>query len=69
MLGLHTPQTAVWQIVDEMPIIGFALGRKTDARWLIAAGLLLMAISNYWMSQMNLFISPGQVSGRVSSWS
>jgi DHA2 family multidrug resistance protein len=47
--------------VIAMPIIGFALGRKTDARWLIAAGLLLMAISNYWMSQMNLFISPGQV--------
>jgi len=44
-----------------MPIIGFMLGRKTDARWLIAAGLLLMAISNYWMSQMNLFISPGDV--------
>jgi len=30
-----------------MPIIGFMLGRKTDARWLIGAGLLLMAISNY----------------------
>jgi MFS transporter, DHA2 family, multidrug resistance protein len=44
-----------------MPIVGFALGRKTDARWLIGAGLLLMAISNYWMSQMNLSISPGQV--------
>jgi MFS transporter, DHA2 family, multidrug resistance protein len=37
------------------------LGRKTDARWLIVAGLVLMAISSYWMSQMNLFISPGQV--------
>jgi MFS transporter, DHA2 family, multidrug resistance protein len=35
--------------------------RKTDARLLIGAGLLLMAISNYWMSQMNLLISPGQV--------
>jgi DHA2 family multidrug resistance protein len=44
-----------------MPIVGFMLGRKTDARWLIGAGLLLMAISNYWMSQLNLFISPGQV--------
>jgi MFS transporter, DHA2 family, multidrug resistance protein len=47
--------------VIAMPIVGFVLGRKTDARWLIAAGLLLMAISNYWMSQLNLFISPGQV--------
>jgi MFS transporter, DHA2 family, multidrug resistance protein len=44
-----------------MPVVGFMLGRKTDARWLIGAGLLLMAISNYWMSQMNLFISPEQV--------
>jgi MFS transporter, DHA2 family, multidrug resistance protein len=44
-----------------MPVVGFLLGRKTDARWLIGAGLLLMAISNYWMSQMNLSISPGQV--------
>jgi DHA2 family multidrug resistance protein len=44
-----------------MPVVGFMLGRKTDARWLIGAGLLLMAISNYWMSQKNLFISPGQV--------
>src|SRR5262249_37514409 len=44
-----------------MPVVGFMLGHKTDARWLIGAGLLLMAISNYWMSQMNLSISPGQV--------
>ena len=44
-----------------MPFVGLALGRGTDARWLIAAGLLVMAIGNYWMSQMNLEISPGQV--------
>ncbi|MGH6777207.1 MAG: hypothetical protein ACRECL_04240 [Bradyrhizobium sp.] len=28
---------------------------------MIAGGLLVMAIGNYWMSQMNLGISPGQV--------
>lgn len=44
-----------------MPFVGRALGRGTDARWLIAAGLLVMAVGNYWMSQMNLDISPGQV--------
>jgi MFS transporter, DHA2 family, multidrug resistance protein len=44
-----------------MPIVGFMLGRKTDARWLIGAGLLLMAASNYWMSQMNLFVSPDEL--------
>ncbi len=47
--------------VVAMPFVGLALGRGMDARWLIAAGLLLMAVGNYWMSQMNLEISPGQV--------
>jgi DHA2 family multidrug resistance protein len=47
--------------VVAMPFVGRALGRGTDARWLIAAGLLVMAMGNYWMSQMNLDISPGQV--------
>jgi DHA2 family multidrug resistance protein len=43
-----------------MPVVGFLLGRGTDARWLIAAGLLGMTAGNYWMSQLNLDISPGQ---------
>ncbi len=47
--------------VTMLPIIGFLLGRGTDARWLIAAGLLVMAGGNYWMSQMNLSISPFDV--------
>ena len=46
--------------VFAMPIVGFLLGRGTDARWLIAAGLLIMTAGNYWMSQLNLDISPGQ---------
>ena len=44
-----------------MPIVGRLLGLGTDARWLIAVGLLIMAAGNYWMSQLNLDISPGQV--------
>jgi len=44
-----------------MPIVARLFGRGTDARWLIAAGLLLMTVANYWMSQLNLDISPGQV--------
>jgi DHA2 family multidrug resistance protein len=44
-----------------MPVVGFTLGRGTDGRWLIAAGLLAMTAGNYWMSQMTLDISPGQV--------
>jgi DHA2 family multidrug resistance protein len=44
-----------------MPFVGRALGKGTDARWLLAAGLLAMAVGNYWMSQMNLDVSPGQI--------
>jgi DHA2 family multidrug resistance protein len=40
--------------VVSMPVVGRLLGLGTDARWMIVAGL-------YWMSQMNLDISPGQV--------
>ncbi len=47
--------------VVAMPVVGFVLGRGTDARWVIIAGLLIMAAGNYWMSQLNLEISPGQV--------
>ncbi|HUB95232.1 MAG TPA: DHA2 family efflux MFS transporter permease subunit, partial [Stellaceae bacterium] len=46
--------------VVAMPLIGLTLGRGTDARWLIALGLLGMTVGNYWMSQMNLDISPGE---------
>ncbi len=42
-------------------LAGILLGRRIDARWLILLGLLVMAAGNYWMSQMNLEISPGQV--------
>ncbi len=44
-----------------MPVVGIALGRGLDGRWLIAGGLLAMTAGNYWMSQLNLDISPGQV--------
>ena len=47
--------------VATMPVIGYLLGRGMDARWLIMTGLLIMAGGNYWMSQMNLSISPLQV--------
>ena len=44
-----------------MLLVGILLGRRTDARWLIAAGLLVMAGGCYWMAQLNLSISPEQV--------
>lgn len=43
-----------------LPIVGRLLGWGIDARWLIAAGLLIMAVGNYWMTLMNLYFSPWQ---------
>ncbi len=49
--------------ISALVVVGVLLGRGVDARWLIAAGLLLLAGSNWWMSQLNLEISPYQVVG------
>src|SRR5205823_86601 len=49
--------------ISAMVIAGILMGRGADARWLIAAGLVVMAAANYWMSQLNLQISPWQVIG------
>jgi DHA2 family multidrug resistance protein len=46
-----------------MVVVGALLGRGLEARWSIAAGLLVMAAGNYWMARMNLQISPWQVVG------
>ena len=58
--GLVMSPAGLFSVLS-MPVIGVLLGRGTDARWLLAAGLLVMAAGNYWMSQMSLDISPGQV--------
>jgi MFS transporter, DHA2 family, multidrug resistance protein len=42
-------------------VVGLLLGRGIDARWLIAAGMIIMSLGNFWMSQMNLEISSWQV--------
>jgi DHA2 family multidrug resistance protein len=39
-------------------VVGRLIGRGLDVRWLIVAGLLIMAAGNYWMALMNLYISP-----------
>ena len=46
-----------------MVLVGFLMGRQWDARWLVAAGLVVMAGAGYWMARMNLQISPWQVIG------
>jgi MFS transporter, DHA2 family, multidrug resistance protein len=42
-------------------IVGRLLGKGADARYLMACGLLTLAAGNWWMSRMNLDISPWQV--------
>jgi DHA2 family multidrug resistance protein len=44
-----------------LPVVGRLLGLGTDGRWMIGTGVLIMAAGNYWLSQLNLDISPGQV--------
>jgi len=44
-----------------MVVVSALLGRGTDARWLISVGLLIAAAASYWMSRMNLLISPFQI--------
>ena len=58
--GLVQSPAGVFSILV-MLVISVLLGRGTDARWLIAAGLLVMAAGNYWMARMNLYISPWYV--------
>jgi DHA2 family multidrug resistance protein len=42
-------------------IVGRMLTRGMDARYLMACGLFTLGIGNFWMSRMNLDISPWQV--------
>ncbi len=41
-----------------MPIVGFLLGKKVDARFIIPFGLLALAGSSYWQAHLNLYTSP-----------
>jgi DHA2 family multidrug resistance protein len=58
--GLVQSPAGIFSILA-MLIVGILLGRGTDARWLVAGGLLVMAAGCYWMALMNLYISPWQV--------
>ena len=42
-------------------VVGLLLKRRVDARYLMAAGLLTLAVGSYWMSRLNLTIGPWQV--------
>jgi MFS transporter, DHA2 family, multidrug resistance protein len=58
--GLVQSPSGVFSILG-LIVVGRLIGRGIDARWLIAAGLLIMAAGNYWMALMNLYISPDEV--------
>jgi MFS transporter, DHA2 family, multidrug resistance protein len=58
--GLVLSPAGIFSVLT-LPIVGFVLGRRVDARWVILSGVLLMAAGSYWLSQLNLDISPGQV--------
>ena len=58
--GLVLSPAGIFSVLT-LPIVGFVLGRRTDARWVILAGVLTMAAGSYWLSQLNLDIGPRQV--------
>ncbi|HKB36593.1 MAG TPA: DHA2 family efflux MFS transporter permease subunit [Gemmataceae bacterium] len=47
--------------ISALLVAGILLARGVDARWLIAVGLVIVAASNYWTSQLNLQVGPNQV--------
>jgi DHA2 family multidrug resistance protein len=58
--GLVLSPSGIFTILA-IVVTGFLLGRRVDARWLIATGLLIVAAGNFWMSQLNLEIDPWHV--------
>jgi MFS transporter, DHA2 family, multidrug resistance protein len=47
--------------IGMLVVVGAALSRGIDARYLMAGGLITMVFGNYWMAHLNLEISPWQV--------
>jgi DHA2 family multidrug resistance protein len=60
MAGMVMSPAGIFTMI-EMPIIGILLSRRVDARWLIISGLVIVATASFWMSSLNLFISPSQI--------
>ena len=58
--GLVLSPAAIVSIIM-LVIVGWLLGRGVDARYLMAAGLFVLGIGGYWMSRLNLEISPWQI--------
>ena len=58
--GLVLSPAGVFAIIM-LFFVGTLLARGIDARYLMAAGLLTMALGNYWMAHLTLDIGPWQV--------
>jgi DHA2 family multidrug resistance protein len=58
--GLVLSPSGIFAIMG-LIVVSRLMARGTDARYLMGAGLFVMAIGNFWMSRMNLQISPWQV--------
>lgn len=58
--GLVLSPAGVFAIIT-LFVVGALLGRGVDARYLIAGGLITMAVGNFWMSRLTLDIGPWQV--------
>ena len=41
-----------------MPVVGFLLGHKVDARFIIPFGLICLAGASYWQAHLDLYTSP-----------
>jgi DHA2 family multidrug resistance protein len=58
--GLVLSPSGVFAIIM-LAIVGRALGRGVDARYLIAGGLFVLGLGSYWLSRLNLEVSPWQI--------
>jgi len=58
--GLVLSPSGVGSIIT-LIIVGRLLGRGIDARYFIAAGLLVLGLSAYWTSLLNLQVGPWEI--------
>jgi len=58
--GLVLSPSGVFSVIM-LFIVGALLSRGMDARYAIGAGLLVMGAGNFWLSRLNLEVSPWQI--------